>query len=249
MAVFLTTRGTISEIEKIINNATSGIVLISPFVKIPSSLFQNLRAADQRGMKITLVYGKKTLELNSTEQLNQLKNAKLYFLDNLHAKCYFNEKSMVITSLNLYDFSEQNNREMGVLITRQNDEGAFTEAIREAKMIVSLANRSDNNVQVKEQPKKQVKQQLSVEKQKPKSILFRDLSDIFPSFFGRVHGYCIGCKTKIEYDEYKPYCPECYKTWVKNKGQKANYCLSCGRSSTTSIHKPFCRSCFDKSSK
>ncbi len=249
MAVFLTTRGTTSEIEKIINNATNGLVLISPFIKIPDSLFQNLRIADQRGVKITLVYGKKTLEPNITEQLNQLKNVKLYFLENLHAKCYFNEQSMVITSLNLYDFSEQNNREMGVLVTRQNDEGVFTEAIIEAKMIISLATRSDFNIQVKEQTQKQFKPQSTVEKQKPKSIWFKDLSDILPGLFGGAHGYCIGCKTKIEYDGYRPYCPECYKAWVKHKGQKANYCHWCGHPSTTSINKPLCRSCFDKSPK
>jgi phosphatidylserine/phosphatidylglycerophosphate/cardiolipin synthase-like enzyme len=247
MAVFLTTRGTTSEVEKIINNANNGLVLISPFVKIPDSLFQNLRAADQRGVKITLVYGKKTLEPDIVEQLNQLKNVKLYFLDNLHAKCYFNEQSMVITSLNLYDFSEQNNREMGVLVTRQNDGEVFTEAIREAKMIISLATRADFNIQAKEQKQKQLKQQPTVEKQHPKSIWFRDLSDILPSLFGGSHGYCIGCKKKIEYDEYRPYCPECYKEWVKHKDQKANYCHWCGHPSTTSINKPLCRSCFEKS--
>lgn len=247
MARFLTARGTTSEIENIINNAKNGLVLISPFIKIPDSLFQNLRAADQKGVKITLVYGKTELEPTIIEKLHQLNNIKLYFLDNLHAKCYFNEQSMVITSLNLYDFSEQNNREMGVLVTRQDDEVVFNEAAREAKMIISLASRSDFNVQVKEQPKIQVKTQQSLEKQKPKSIWFRDLSDIFPSIFGSAHGYCIGCKTKIEYDEYRPYCPECYKAWVKDKWRKANYCHSCGRQSTTSINKPLCRSCFDKS--
>ncbi len=33
---------------------------------------------------------------------------------NLHAKCYLNEKAAIITSMNLYDFSQVNNNEMGV---------------------------------------------------------------------------------------------------------------------------------------
>ena len=125
---------------------------------------------------------------------------------------------MVITSLNLYDFSEQNNREMGVLVTRQNDEGVFTEAIREAKMIISLATRSDSNIQVKEPLQKKIEPWPNIEKQKAKSIWFRDLSDILPNLFGGNWGHCIGCKTKIEYDEYRPYCPECYKQWVNLEG-------------------------------
>lgn len=247
MAVFLTTRGTTSEIEKIINNAANGLVLISPFIKIPDSLFQNLRAADQRGVRITLVYGKKKLETNITDHLNQLKNVKLYFLDNLHAKCYFNEQSMVITSLNLYDFSEQNNREMGVLITRQSDGEVFSEAIREAKMIISLAVRSDSNVQVQKQQQDQAKPSPIVERQKPKSAWHRDLSEVLSALFGNDYGFCIGCRAKIEFDEYRPYCPECYGKWAQHKWQKAKYCHECGQPSTTSINKPLCRSCFEKS--
>ena len=137
MARFLTSRGTTSEIEQIINNAQKSIVLISPFVKIPDSLLQNLISADKRGVRTTLIYGKKELEISVKEQLKKLQNVKVYFLANLHAKCYFNESKMVVTSLNLYDFSEQNNREMGILITRQDDEQVFKEAVEEAQRVVA----------------------------------------------------------------------------------------------------------------
>jgi phosphatidylserine/phosphatidylglycerophosphate/cardiolipin synthase-like enzyme len=247
VAVFLTTRGTISELEKIINNALDGVALISPFIKIPDSLFQNLKAAGQRGVKISVVYGKSQLEPETFKRLTELRNAKLYFLENLHAKCYFNEKSMVITSLNLYDFSEANNREMGVLVTKQEDEAVYNEALREAKMIIDLAVRSDINAQVAEQVK--VHPQKQKEIREPKSIWHRDVSDIFSIFFGKRNGFCIGCRTKIDFDEYKPYCPTCYAKWAQDKRQKANYCHECGRESITTINKPRCRSCYEKASK
>jgi len=244
MAKFLTSRGTTLEIENIINKATSGLVLISPFIRIPGSLFQNLKAADQRGMKISIVYGKNQLEPNTLKQLKELKNAKLYFLSNLHAKCYFNEQSMVITSLNLYDFSEQNNREMGVLINKQEDQEVFTDAVREARMIISLATRSDSNIQVAKEPEKQVQPQKN---QKLTKSIWQEFSDAFTAFFGPNRGFCIGCRTEIEFDEYRPYCPGCYGKWVQNKRQKAQYCHECGKPSITSINKPLCRSCFEKS--
>ena len=247
MAVFLTTRGTTSELEKIINNAIDGVVLISPFIKIPDSLFQNLKAAAQRGVKISIVYGKSQLEPETLKRLMELRNAKLYFLENLHAKCYFNEKSMVITSLNLYDSSEENNREMGVLVTKQEDEAVYNEAGREARMIIDLAVRSDLNAQVTEQEK--VRPQKQREIGEPKSIWHRDLSDVFSAFFGKNNGFCIGCRTKIDFDEYRPYCPSCYGKWAQNKRQKAKYCHACGRESTTTINKPRCRSCYEKASK
>ncbi|MGA8848451.1 MAG: phospholipase D family protein [Dehalococcoidia bacterium] len=247
MAVFLTTRGTTSELEKIINNAVDGVILISPFIKIPDSLFQNLKAADQRDVKISVVYGKRReLEPETLKRLAELRNAKLYFLENLHAKCYFNEKSMVITSLNLLDSSEVNNREMGILITRQEDEAVYNDAVKEARMIINLADRSNLNTQVAEQA--EVRLQKQKESEKPKSIWHRDLSDIFSTFFGKSNGFCIGCRTKIDFDEYRPYCPQCYGKWAQDKQKKAKYCHECGRESITAINKPRCRSCYEKAS-
>ena len=65
-------------------------------------------------------------------QLEQLDNLSLRFLNKLHAKCFFNEDNMVITSMNLYDFSEQN-IEMGVLINKQDEAELFNAAVIEAE--------------------------------------------------------------------------------------------------------------------
>jgi phosphatidylserine/phosphatidylglycerophosphate/cardiolipin synthase-like enzyme len=246
MAVFLTTRGTTAELEKIINGAENFLVLISPFIKMPSSLLQNLKAADKRGVNISVVYGKSQLEPDTVRQLTELRNAKLYFFDNLHAKCYFNEKSMVITSLNLYDFSEVNNREMGVLVTRQEADGVYAEAAREARMIVDLAVRCEPNTQVTERPK--IRVPAPKKKEKPKSIWRKDLSEILSSFMAKSNGYCIGCRTRIDFDEDRPYCPACYAKWQRDRRQKGLYCHECSQPATTTINKFRCRSCYDKSS-
>jgi len=250
MAKFLTTRGTTSEIERIINNADKSIVLITPFVKIPDSLFQNLIAADRRDVRINLIYGKKHLERDVYDQLRQLKNLRLYYLENLHAKCYFNELHMVITSLNLYDFSEQSNREMGILVTRQDDEDVFKEAVREAQMIITLAQIQELRQQTGEQLHGNTEDRL---KPTPKetedgigAILLKGFADILLDKVGIGKGFCIGCKTRIEYDEYRPFCPDCYRQWAKNKSLKANYCHLCGQATTTTINKPICRLCWEK---
>jgi len=198
-------------------------VLISPFIKLPGSLYQNLQAADQRGVKISVVYGKSQLEPDTVKRLTELANAKVYFLENLHAKCYFNEQSMVITSLNLYDFSEANNREMGVLISKQEDT-VYTEAMREARMILDLAVRYDPHTQVTERPKAYL--QASEEKEKRKSIWRTEVSEIISSFLGKHNGFCIGCGTRVDFEEDRPYCP---------------------RTAATTINKVRCRACYDRS--
>lgn len=251
MAKFLTTRGATSEIEGIINNAQKSVVLITPFVRIPASLFQNLMTRDKEGVRITLIYGKKDLENAVIDQLRQLKNVKVYFLDNLHAKCYFNEQCMVITSLNLFDFSEQNNREMGVLVTRQADGEFFKEAVREANMMISLAKPFNLSPMANVQPSTRV-----IEKPKPSltnstegvGIAFlRGFRDLILDNVGLGQGYCIECKKRIDFDEYRPYCIDCYKLWGKTWAHKAGYCHECGGATITTLKKPLCRSCFDNS--
>ena len=36
---------------------------------------------------------------------------------NLHAKCYLNEKEALLTSMNLYEYSQEHNDEMGILVS------------------------------------------------------------------------------------------------------------------------------------
>ena len=48
---------------------------------------------------------------------------------------------MVITSLNLYEYSRTNNREMGILITQEKEPAAFADAVNEAGFITQIAFR------------------------------------------------------------------------------------------------------------
>ena len=61
------------------------------------------------------------------------------FCENLHAKCYLNETAAIITSMNLYEFSQVNNNEMGILVDRLTDTECFVEAEKEAQRIVRIS--------------------------------------------------------------------------------------------------------------
>ena len=113
-------------------------------------------------------------------------------------------------------------------------------------MIIKLAPRSDSNIQTKETQQKPFKEQPQKKKQKHNGIWHKDITEILSGLFGGSGGHCIGCNIKIEFDEYRPYCPQCYSQWLRFKWQKAKYCHECGKQATTSINKPLCRSCFEK---
>ena len=139
MAKFLTTSGVTYEVEKIIKEAKKKLVLISPFVQISKVLLERLQNASDKGVQIHLIYGKDELKQTEKKQLNSIENLKLYYYQNLHAKCYFNEKTMVVTSMNLYEFSDKHNREMGVLIQKSDDAEMFYDGVEETASIIKSA--------------------------------------------------------------------------------------------------------------
>jgi phosphatidylserine/phosphatidylglycerophosphate/cardiolipin synthase-like enzyme len=143
MPKFLTTTGVSHEVENIIKGAKNKLALVSPYLKLSQNFYERLRDADKKNVVILIVYGKVELNSEQKRQLADLKNLKLFFCANLHAKCYMNENSCVITSMNMYEFSEKNNREIGVLFSRTEDQSIFMETAEEIKSIIGNSKESD----------------------------------------------------------------------------------------------------------
>lgn len=135
MAEFLTTRGISHHIEEIVKAAKEQITLVTPYLKFSDLLYQRLQYADSKGIRITVIYGKTDLSTQQDKRLSKLTNLNLYFLSNLHAKCYFNEETLILSSMNLYQYSEESNREMGMLIERKTDRKIFQQIIDEVESI------------------------------------------------------------------------------------------------------------------
>ena len=148
MAKFLTTVGNSFYIEQIILNSAKALTLVTPYLKLNRNLIERLRDAQKEGTKITLIYGKNQLAPKEKKLIFSFKNVEIYFCENLHAKCYHNETSMIITSMNLYEFSERNNREMGLLIEKEKDREIFDETLKE---IESIKNASKMEKSFKEE--------------------------------------------------------------------------------------------------
>lgn len=108
---FLTTQGMSYHLEEMFLQAEKHIVIIAPYIQIHKKLKLILAEKAAQGVKIVVVCRMKDLK-------DDLGSITTSIIDNprLHAKCYLTEKSALIGSLNLYDFSQINNDEMGVLI-------------------------------------------------------------------------------------------------------------------------------------
>ena len=236
MAEFLTTAGTIHHIEQIITQAKRTLVFITPYVQISKNVFERLQDASNRKVKITFVYGKGDLNPNEYENLKQISGLKLYYFDNLHAKCYHNEDRLIITSMNLYDHSAKN-REMGILLSRQEDKSLFESAVQEAESIVSNAERKQFGLYGN------IDFYTAERRSEPANRNF-----IKQMHVNENQGICIRCGTHITLDGSRPYCGACYSTWSQfsNPYYTERHCHGCGAPTDTSMEKPFCYSCYKK---
>lgn len=232
MADFLTTSGTSHHIENIIMEAKAKLVLVSPYLKLSKTFFERLKDASGKGVSIKIVYGKDELKPNERNSLAELKNAELFYFQNLHAKCFFNESKMVITSMNMYEFSEKTNREMGILIDRTADKDLFEKAMNETFSILKSSDKIPLHKQERNAYSPNKGQSVRPEKKISR-------------------GYCIRCESRIEYQPDRPFCTGCYSTWAEfeNVDYPENVCHGCGEYEATSMSKPQCYNCYVKSEK
>ncbi|NMG53288.1 phospholipase D family protein [Aromatoleum aromaticum] len=140
MAKFLNTSATNYFLEELIKNAKDRLILISPFLKLNDRMKELLADKNRLKIDVRIVYGKSELQPEEINWLKELTYIRTSFCKNLHAKCYMNEELAIITSLNLYEFSQVNNNEMGVLIRRDGDAELYKDAYEEAQRIIRISD-------------------------------------------------------------------------------------------------------------
>ena len=238
MAEFLTTKGITHAIDQIIKNAEEKLWIISPYLKIDRHFEELLeeRACDSPNVDIRVIYrSKKKLRPEVKNWLAGYPSIRTSFRENLHAKCYLNEKEAILTSMNLYEFSQANNDEMGILVSRE-DTPLYDSILRESRRIlrnseevremVATVNRADDLL---EQPKYKAKQ--------PTEMAIAETAK---------NGHCIRCKTSVPLKPLHPYCRNCFRSWNRAPDYKEKYCHACGNDTATTKNKPACLPCYRK---
>lgn len=236
MAEFYSTKGISHRIDEIIANSNSKVILMSPYLKISQFNLDRIKEASNRGVDITIIYGKDELKKEERESLSTIEKLNLYFFKNLHAKCYFNEKEMIITSMNLYDYSEMNNREMGVSLKKSEDKDAFEKAYKEAKAIKDGSEHKKlKNSRQSGQTKKSINNK-------------SNSKDRYNKKYKKHEGYCIRCGMELSFNPGQPLCRDCYDSWswYGNIDYPEKYCHMCGKHEETTMEKPLCYNCYKK---
>jgi phosphatidylserine/phosphatidylglycerophosphate/cardiolipin synthase-like enzyme len=239
MVEFLDTNAASSELSKMISRSKEKLYLVSPYLQMSDKIKILIQQAEKESPDIdikVLYRSGKNGEINDRDMdflLKQLNNASIYSLDNLHAKCYLNEDSAIVTSMNLYQHSQENNWEMGIKIDKSNDPVLYADIAQHLsllfgaskkyeKKLINFGGVANQTIRVSKKLKKAGKIAI------PNSC------------------FCIRCGKGINYDIDQPLCPTCFKSWSRymDKSYQEKYCHYCGKVNKTSFGKPLCIDCY-----
>ena len=86
-----------------------------------------------------LFYTENKLQVDDLKWLEKQIGIRTSICKNLHAKCYLNENEAIVTSMNLYEFSQLNNYEMGIRITKLEDSDLYDATFIEAQRLLTIS--------------------------------------------------------------------------------------------------------------
>jgi phosphatidylserine/phosphatidylglycerophosphate/cardiolipin synthase-like enzyme len=224
MAKFLDTRKCAAELSDLIKDTGLDLILISPYLQLSKDFRDLLAYRDGKGKNTTLIFREPKLTPDDTHYFRALRRVTLRYHVDLHAKCYANDKKMIITSMNLYEFSMDHNNEMGVLVDKADpaDARLFQDAFNEAQYIIETSRLYEYQPAANAIPPP-IKGKMS--KTAKKNI-----------------GYCIRTGVEIPFNVDKPLSAEAYKKWNEfgNPNYPEKYCHFSGDLSNgeTSVNKP-----------
>jgi hypothetical protein len=204
MAKFLNTTGVSYHLEELIKGTKDRLILISPYLQFTERIKEHLSNLNIQKRDIRVVYRENKLQLEENNWLESQIGIRTSLCKNLHAKCYINEKEAIITSMNLYEFSQQNNNEMGIYISKLEDLELYNATLEEVQRLLTISE--EIRVTVKkvtaDTPPKLEKKVLDI---KPGSAKSSE----------KHTGFCIRTGVTIPFNLEKPMSYEAYKSWSK----------------------------------
>jgi len=110
-------------LEALIENAEKYLWFISPYIKLHDRIKSELKKRkDSDQLQIVIMFGKNEDNYEksiSSEDINFLKefpNVMICYEKNLHAKFYAGDCFSIITSMNLHEYSQNNNIEVAIVM-------------------------------------------------------------------------------------------------------------------------------------
>ncbi len=231
MAKFLNTTGVSYHLEELIKGTKDRLILISPYLQFHNRIKDHIHNLNIQKHDIRIVYRESKLQLEESNWLESQIGVRTSICPTLHAKCYLNESEAIVTSMNLFSFSQQNNDEMGIHVTKAEDKELYNSISEEAQRLLTISE--EIRVSVKKVPAVTEKE---TEKRKNKVKATNKTKT------NKQTGYCIRTGVEVPFNIEKPMSYGAYKLWNKygDPDYPEKFCHFSGETSNgeTSVSKP-----------
>lgn len=225
---FLKTHELSVELIQMIAEAKQYCYLVTPYVKLWPQLERALEDASKRGIFLTFIIREDSSNDGLIEKLNAQWGFEVVVVKDMHIKLYLNEKRALLSSMNLYDASQQRNLELGYLSTQHKmmRKDVIENYILKDSSCTRWPGKFESSRETHLAKVKEAKQVL----EKP--------------------GYCISCQKEIQLDgrpnAYYVQCGSCYYNDLESNAAAeyeasaaVKFCHLCGESHQTTTRNPF----------
>lgn len=241
-----------SRVLDILRDAQKHVAFVSPYNKFWTHLKNEIIRAVDKGVQVHFIYraGEQNDDIEWLEGLG----VKVYAVENLHAKIYLNENSVLVTSMNLLESSSKNSMEICI---SANDPEVRKSIRGYVAKLMEIAQPAQGGARTSTRPtssraKSRKPQTVSESRTKyhvdePKPSLGGLLKGLVAAVTNE-GGRCIRCKDSMDFDPDRPLCDKCFKSWKRyeNWDFTEKYCHDCGEKWKTSYAKPLCGPCYDE---
>lgn len=219
------------QLRQLLRTAQETVWLVSPYVTLDKLAWLNreIKEALARKVEVVLVVRDEPKIVEdahrSAAPLIEL-GLRILAVEYLHAKIYWSDQMVLLTSLNLLAYSMNNSIEVGV-------------AARAGDVHSKVLTFIEREIQPYTRDVIDAKKPRPRPRRAPAAPPARRRRS-------RRDGRCIRCADEIPLDPSRPYCDSDYATWARysNENFEDNYCHDCGDDYPATMRKPLCPDCY-----
>lgn len=231
-----------AKIIETIKQADEYLLLISPYIKLTERIKSEISylVSYKPDVEIEVVFGKnsdnpiKSLNATDLDFLKTLPNIRISYVQELHAKIYCSEDRLMLTSMNLHQFSQANNYEAAFVIEggkfmsgllNNSSNQAWAEALDFVNKIISKSILVYSRGYVYKTTFLGFMEELTGSEKEDNSDDFFKKNK--PKLINNPNnGFCIRTGVTIPFNIKKPYSDTAFKSWQRfaNEDYKEKFC-------------------------
>ena len=228
-------------ILSVLGDAKEYAVIVSPYIALWGHAKNAVQLAVQHRVKVMFLVRNDPEVVRSADiQWLTDNQVEVYALGRLHAKIYFNESTVITSSMNLTQSSSTDSFEIGTLVNDSDEAKEIRNYV--ISILFPLANPLGKQLQTSIPASRARKSPVSATKTAPGA----KPSNAVPRRATSKSGYCIRCEARVSVDLAKPLCDKCYQIWARfgDEDYQEEVCHSCGKEADVSYAKPMCLACY-----